>query len=50
MDSEPFLDHDTRCNTFNLPPEIIIEASNLDTDASTAIMVDDNVDANVEEF
>ena len=46
-DSNPLLDHDATPNSFNAPPEIIIEVEILDVDASTTIMARDNVDKDV---
>lgn len=44
MDSDPLLDLDTTPNTLNSPPEISIEAPNLDVDTSTTILDDENVE------
>ena len=44
MDSDPLLDLDTTPNTLNSPPEIRIEAPNLDADTSTTILDDENVE------
>jgi hypothetical protein len=44
----PFIGSDATPNSFNAPPEISIEAPNLDVDASTTIIARDNVDLDVE--
>ena len=47
-DSNSLLVHDAIPNSFNAPPEISIEAPNLDVDANETVMPSDNVDLDVE--
>jgi hypothetical protein len=43
-DSNPLLDQDATLNSFNVAPDISIEAPSLDLDANTTIMARENVD------